>query len=74
MIVGGGMARIGTDKHPAVVRVQTEERGREIVELCNQHGIQVIIGIEPDMREDITDVERALRQPAPAKPRRTSAS
>ena len=66
-IVGDVMARIGTEKHPAVVRVQTEERGREIVELCNQHGIQVIVGIEPDKYEDITDVEHALRQPAPVK-------
>ena len=61
------MAKIGTEKHPAIVRVATEERGRQILDLCNQHGIQVIIGIEPDKREDITDVERILRQPEPAK-------
>ena len=61
------MARIGTKKHPAVVRVATEERARQILELCNQHGIQVIVGIESDQREDISDVERILRRPEPVK-------
>ena len=61
------MARIGTKQHPAVVRVQTEERALEILNLCNGHGIQVIVGIEPDQYEDITDVERILRSPVAAK-------
>lgn len=52
------MARIGTKRHPAVVRVASEERAVQILDLCNQHGIQVIAGIEPDQREDISDVER----------------
>jgi hypothetical protein len=59
------VARIGTKKHPAVVRVATEERARQILDLCNQHGIQAIIGIESDQPEDISDVERILRRPDP---------
>ncbi|PYY04691.1 MAG: hypothetical protein DMG69_29450 [Acidobacteria bacterium] len=61
------MARIGTKKHPAVVRVATEERARQILDLCNQHGIQVIVGIESDQPEDISEVERILRRPEPLK-------
>jgi SWIM/SEC-C metal-binding protein len=57
------MARIGTSKHPAVARVCTEERAREIVEFCNVHNIKVIVGIEPDKPEDISDVVRALSRP-----------
>ena len=44
--LAGGGDRIGTKKHPAVVRVATEERARQILDLCNQHGIQVIVGID----------------------------
>jgi SWIM/SEC-C metal-binding protein len=65
------VARIGTKKYPAVVRVATEERARQILDLCNQHGIQVIVGIEPDQREDISDVEHILRRPESVKAAKT---
>jgi len=61
------VAKLGTKRRPAVVRVRTEERAMEILDLCNEHGIQVIIGIEPDEQENISDVERILSKPAPAK-------
>ena len=63
--LAGGGDRIGTKKHPAVVRVATEERARQILDLCNQHGIQVIVGIESDQPEDISEVERILSRPEP---------
>jgi len=63
------MAKLGTSKRPAIVRVRTEERGEEIVSICNQHGWQVIAGVEPDKPEDISDVERLLTSPAPAESR-----
>ena len=59
------MAKIGTNKRPAVVRVATEQRAREILEQCAPLGIKVIVGIEPGKQEDISDVERILRRPAP---------
>jgi SWIM/SEC-C metal-binding protein len=62
-----GVAKLGTKQHPAVVRVQTEERAMELLELCNEHEIQVIIGVEPDTQEDISDIKRILRPPAPVK-------
>jgi SWIM/SEC-C metal-binding protein len=59
------VARIGTKQRPAVVRVQTQERAAEILELCQENGIQALVGVEPDKTEDISDVERALAPPAP---------
>jgi SWIM/SEC-C metal-binding protein len=52
------VAKIGTDKRPAVVRVATEQRAREILEQCDRRGIKVIVGIEPGRQEDITDLDR----------------
>jgi SWIM/SEC-C metal-binding protein len=56
------MAKLGTEKHPAVVRVQTEEKAHELMALCQDHGIQVIVGIEPDEPEDTSDVDRVLNR------------
>lgn len=55
------MAKLGTKKKPAVVRVQTEERALEITRLCNEHGWIVIAGVEPDEPENIDDVKRLLK-------------
>jgi len=56
------MAKLGTTKRPAVVRVRTMERAGEIMALCERHGWKVIVGIEPDKPEDISDVERLLNR------------
>ena len=55
------VTRLGTRQQPAIVRVQTADRAQQIIALCNEHGIVCIVGVEPDQREDITDVERALK-------------
>jgi SWIM/SEC-C metal-binding protein len=60
------VAGIGTKQRPAVVRVQTQARAAEILELCTEHDIQVLVGVEPDKTEDISDVERILDPPTPA--------
>ncbi|MBC8448316.1 MAG: SEC-C domain-containing protein [Chloroflexi bacterium] len=54
------MAKLGTTERPAVVRVQTQDRAGEILSVCNRHGWKVIVGIEPDKTEDVSDVERLL--------------
>jgi hypothetical protein len=59
------MTKLGTKKKPAIVHVRTMERGGEIIELCNENGWRVIVGIEPDKPEDITDIERLLNPPEP---------
>jgi SWIM/SEC-C metal-binding protein len=52
------MSKLGTKNKPAIIRVKTEERGTELVALCNQKGWQVIVGIEPDKEENINDIKK----------------
>jgi SWIM/SEC-C metal-binding protein len=59
------MAKLGTNKHPIVVRVREPARAEEIMKICHEHGWQVIVGIEPDKSEDITDLEKMLNPPEP---------
>jgi len=59
------MAKLGSRKRPAIVRVQSEERALDIMTLCRENGWQVIVGIEPEKPEDISDVERLLNPPEP---------
>jgi SWIM/SEC-C metal-binding protein len=59
------VARLGTKKRPAVLRVQTEQRLAEIIALCGKHEIEFLIGLEPDKPEDLSDLERALHPPEP---------
>jgi len=59
------MARIGTSRHPAVVRLQTQDRALQVLAFCQEHGIQCIVGVEPDEPEDVSDIDRALHPPAP---------
>ncbi len=54
------MARLGSRKRPAIVRVQSMSRAEEILSLCDEHGWQVIVGVEPEDPEDTADVERLL--------------
>ena len=54
------MSKLGTKNKPVIVKVQTEERAMEIYSLCEQRGWKVIVGIEPDKQENISDVEKLL--------------
>jgi len=56
---------LGTEKNPAVVRVQTEERMKEVASIFEENGWEYTIGLEPDKPEDITDLERLLNPPKP---------
>jgi SWIM/SEC-C metal-binding protein len=51
------LAKLGTHKRPAVVRVRSVEKAEAIVTLCDEHGWQVIVGVEEDKAEDTSDVE-----------------
>jgi SWIM/SEC-C metal-binding protein len=59
------MSKLGTKENPAVVRVQTQERGLEILTMCNSKGWQVVVGIEPSKNEDVSDIERLLNPQLP---------
>ncbi len=61
------MTKLGTDSRPAVVRVQTQSRAEEILAFCERHGWKVVVGIEPAEEEDVSDVERLLHPPEPAR-------
>ena len=65
------MAKLGSDKRPAVVRVRTMTKGEEIVAFCETHHWKVIVGIEPDQPEDLSDIDLLLRGPSgkPSAPR-----
>jgi hypothetical protein len=69
------VTKIGTKKNPAVVRVQTEERAYEVLDYCTERGIQVLIGLEADKDEDLTDIARVppSQRPPCAPPSRRSA-
>ncbi|MBM3143169.1 MAG: hypothetical protein FJ005_09070 [Chloroflexi bacterium] len=61
------MPKLGSKKKPIIVRVQTQERAGEIAEICEQHGWHFIAGVEPYKPEDISDLERAIKPPTPAR-------
>jgi len=42
------MAKLGTEKKPAIVRVQNEHRGEEIASIFDKNGWKFILGIESD--------------------------
>jgi SWIM/SEC-C metal-binding protein len=47
------------------LRVQSVARAEELTLLADEHGIQVIVGVEPDKPEDISDLIRILDPPTP---------
>ena len=59
------MAKLGTEKKPAIVRVQNEHRAHEIASIFDKNGWKFILGIEPDKPEDISDLEKLLNPPKP---------
>jgi hypothetical protein len=54
------MAKLGSRKRPAVLRVQTEERARDVLALCQEQGWQAIVGVEPDQPERLDDLRRLI--------------
>ena len=61
------MIKLGIHKQPAVARVKSQKRAEEILSICNTKGWKVIVGIEPNKPEDISDIERLLNPPEAAK-------
>lgn len=60
-------AKLGTQKMPAVVKVQTEERLKEVTSIFEEHDWTFSIDLEPDKPEDITDLEILLNPPRQTK-------
>jgi SWIM/SEC-C metal-binding protein len=57
--------KIGTEKRPAVVNVQTEERLKEVAAIFEEKGWKYTIELEPDKPENITDLEILLNPQEP---------
>jgi SWIM/SEC-C metal-binding protein len=58
-------AKVGTEKRPAIVQVQTEKRAGEIKKLCEKNSWFVEVNINPDEPEDVTAVDQLLNPPEP---------
>jgi len=64
---GKKTAKLGTETNPAVVRVQTEKRMKEVASIFEENGWKFTMGLEPDKPEDITDLELLLNPTQPMK-------
>jgi SWIM/SEC-C metal-binding protein len=58
-------ARLGSEKNPAVVSVQSEARFKELTSIFEAHGWKYRIGLEREKPEDVNDLNRLLH---PLKP------
>jgi SWIM/SEC-C metal-binding protein len=58
-------AKLGTEKNPAVLRVQTEERLKEVASILEEKGWKYTIALEEEKPEDTTDLERLLNPQQP---------
>ena len=57
---GQKAAKLGSEKNPAVVNVQTEKRVKELESVFEENGWKYEIELEPDKPEDITSLEILL--------------
>lgn len=57
--------KLGSEKNPAIVHVQSEDRLTEVRATFEKHGWKYRIGIEPDKAEDVGDLERLLHPQQP---------
>jgi SWIM/SEC-C metal-binding protein len=58
-------AKLGTEKNPAVVSVQTENRFKEVKSVLEKQGWTYRIELVPDKPENIADLTRLLNPPKP---------
>ena len=59
------IARLGSEKNPAILHVQSEARFKEVSAMFEKHGWHYRISIEPDKPEDVGDLERLLHPQKP---------
>jgi uncharacterized protein YecA (UPF0149 family) len=56
------MFPLGSEKRPVIVRVQTQEKAKKIMQICEQYGFKQITGIEPGKKEDYSDLIKAIKE------------
>jgi SWIM/SEC-C metal-binding protein len=57
---GKKTAKLGTLTNPAIISVQTAERVKELESVFEEHGWKYTIELEPDIPENIKDLEILL--------------
>lgn len=57
---GKKKARLGTEKNPVKISVQTEKKRKEMAAKCEASGWYCQIDLAPDKPEDLTDLEILL--------------
>ena len=62
---GKKTAKLGTEKNPAVVFVNTKKRMKEVAEIFEKNDWKYKIELEKDKPEDIGDLEILLNWPEP---------
>ena len=62
---GKKMAKLGSEKKPAVVNVKTKKRMKEVTKIFEENGWKYTIELQRDKPEDITDLEILLNWPKP---------
>jgi len=60
---GKKAAILGTEKNPAVINVQTQERVKELESVFEKNDWKYKIELEPDKPEDIKNLEILLNPP-----------
>jgi SWIM/SEC-C metal-binding protein len=62
---GKKAAKLGTEKNPAVVRVKTKKRMKELAAIFEKNGWQYTIEVESGKPEDTADLDTLLNWPTP---------
>ena len=62
---GRKIAKLGTEKNPAVVTVQTNKRRDEVASRFDARGWKYRIEVDPEKPENISDLTRLLNPPKP---------
>jgi len=62
---GKKTAKLGTEKNPAVVNVQTKKRMQEVSSIFNKNDWKYKIELDKDKPENISDLELLLNWPKP---------
>jgi len=60
---GKKAGKLGTERNPAVVTVQSEKRVKEIESKFEENGWKYKVELAPDKPEDLTDLELLLNPP-----------
>ena len=57
--------KLGTGKNPAVVRVKTKKRMKEVAKIFDKNGWEYTVELDRKKPEDISDLEILLNWPKP---------